>query len=241
MKTRITLILLTAFALCSCLGGQQNPDNSMNIRKKEPYQDASFVLAQMCHWDNLVFEDGEWKVIEMTKQAINESWFDKKAYDEAKSLAKSHNKTLKKMLSKLEEDFGIDDYVLHSAVFQKEYVNLYNEPGGGSWKGFEMNTYDTSFAQKSFEVEEGVTRQAFIFYDQGFLTDLEKNPVKPNSVRTVNDVPECLHLIAVQFAEETHVYVTFMSGSIYAALPGSKEEVNVIYMTSYPKGGRIMW
>ena len=76
MKTRITLILLTAFALCSCLGGQQNPDNSMNIRKKEPYQDASFVLAQMCHWDNLVFEDGEWKVIEMTKSEIEESWYD---------------------------------------------------------------------------------------------------------------------------------------------------------------------
>lgn len=242
MKTRITLILLTAFALCSCLGGQQNPDNSMNIRKKEPYQDASFVLAQMCHWDNLVFDDGEWKVIEMTKSEIEESWFDKKAYDDAKRLAKSHNKTLKKMLSRLEDELGIKDYVLHSAVYQKEYANSFRVPGAGIWKGLEMNTYDASFVQKTFEVEEDATRQLLILDDRNLLTkQAELYPMEPGTVKTIYEATECLHLIAVEYDQETHVYVNFMSGPIYVALPGTKEEVKLTYMTSCPQGGRVMW
>ena len=242
MKTRIKLILITAFALCSCLGGQQNPDNSMNIRKKEPYQDASFVLAQMCHWDNLVFEDGEWKVIEMTKSEIEESWFDKKSYDKAKRLAKSHNKTLKQMLLRLEDELGIKDYVLHSAVSQKEYANSARVPGAGAWRGLEMNTYDSSFSQKTFEVEEGVTRQVFVIDDRDYMTKLaEHYPIQPNTVITINEATECLHLIAVQFDEETHVYVTFVSGPMYVALPGINEEVRVTYMTTCSHGGRMMW
>ena len=45
----------------------------------------------------------------------------------------------------------------------------------------------------------------------------------------------------VQFDEETHVYVTFVSGPMYVALPGINEEVRVTYMTTCSHGGRMMW
>ena len=68
MKTRITLILLTAFALCSCLGGSSESNYEPEYEKKSGVQELSLVLSQLSLHGNMVLENCTYKIKELTKK-----------------------------------------------------------------------------------------------------------------------------------------------------------------------------
>ena len=228
MKTRITLILLMTLSLCSCLGGSSESNYEPEYEKKSGVQELSLVLSQLSLHGNMVLENGTYKIKELTKNELKEVWFDVKAYNDAKRLLKTYNKDLKEMLSKLENETGIKDYILHDATMQREFANKENKPAVAKHQNQTIQTYDKSPVMAEYEVENGATRQVFVCLNHALS-------------ESQGSFEDSIYILSAEIDGEMHVYVTIVPGPIYIDLPGVETTVKLAYMTSHPNGGTCIW
>ena len=221
---------IAAFALSSCKDFRSVEKDDLRPEEYVTSSELSLglVLAQM-HFDgSMILENKGYRITELRESEMKQMWFDENAYKDALRLLDRHNKDLKKMLSELEKKIGTKDYVLHDALNQFDQVYAPNDPEIGKWQDKRLETHNTLPVNTSYKIDDGVKRQTFICCDRWIQRDLTK-------------VNECIHLIATIIGNDIHVYVTILSGPILITLPGTAEEVEVIYMTSFPEGGYCIW
>ena len=228
MKTRITLILLTAFALCSCSGGL--PNSIGEDISEQSNQEPALVLMDMAFTGKMTLDNKGYNLLPVTKSDIENRWFNENSYNSAKRLLKTYNKDFKDLMSKLKKKFGTDKFILHDATIQSEFTGpQYSDYNSGNNR--RLVTRDTNPADTSYIVKDGIRLITAICY--------EHEPGAPDYFNDDNN--DRLHFLAAEIAEEIHVYCRQGIGSIFIQLPDSNIPISLTYLTSFPYGGFCEW
>lgn len=231
MKTRIVLILLLAFGLSSCLGRAvcdiQKVVDIVDYSTQEP----ALVLQSMIFNGGLTLDKDGYKMSPLTKNDLENVWYDEHSYNEAKKLLETYNKDLKSLMISLEPEISTKDYTLNEASIQVQFTGDKKSDFNSS-NNRRLLTKDTSPVDTSYIVADGVRLITAICYEN-----------EPDSDhKYFNDTQnDRLHILAAEIDGKTEVYCRQGVGPIFISLPDSNIPVRLIYLTSFPYGGFCEW
>lgn len=230
MKTRITLILLMAFALCSCLG--ESNDSKLEEFPEQGTQDPTWIMMDMHITGKLSLDKGGYQMEPLTKGYLDERSYDEQSYNAAKRLLKTYNKDIKDLLSKLEKRLHSKDYKLYDATLQLEFAKEKKYSDYNSSNNRRLITDKTSPVDTSYIVADGVKWITAICF--------EHEPGSTNEYYN-DSTNDRLHILVAEIAGETSVYCRRGVGTIFIPLPESNIPIKLTYLTSFPYGGFCEW